>query len=547
MLLLQNLYPFLQTIGFALANNLWQAFLIWIMYEFVASLKISSAIKYVLAVTAQLAIFSMFMFSIQHFYSICIPAYQYNIPLPNNFSITASSEIINTIIVAVSKTFAIILPYIAVVYLIALPVLITRWIFQYCVTQQYHHQPSSLSNSEWNEFIYTVSDQLNIHRKIKIFISNKVTGPVTIGFLKPIILIPLATINHLSKEQMEAVLLHEIAHIKRYDYFINLFLTVIETVLFFNPFSHIFKKKIQKERENSCDDWVLAYSYAPVDYANALLQLAHLSNAKASSLLMNASKNDGLLLNRIKRLLGLKEINQTKIIPVLILLMITFVIALPLLVGTVSSQQKHIVSFTKNTTAAYKLYTVQNKAGTGKVTILRSKTSNEKTVSGQNNPVEKSEIIVDETVDALKELSALQMQKTKIGNNDFAESAAAISLSDEDLKQKLKDYTQLKKISISDIKAKVDSINVIERKNIKTGLQLLSSNGQIKTSTLFTPAVYYYKNDSLKVLDSLHKKTLITNYSTEKEQDHLFIIINQQNEKGEPVQLIIEINNKKAE
>jgi len=220
---------------------------------------------------------------------------------------------------------------------------------------------------------------------------------------------------------------------------------------------------------------------------------------------------------------------------------------LPLLVGTVSSQQKHIVSFTKNTTAAYKLYTVQNKAGTGKVTILRSKTSNEKTVSGQNNPVEKSEIIVDETVDALKELSALQMQKTKIGNNDFAESAAAISLSDEDLKQKLKDYTQLKKISISDIKAKVDSINVIERKNIKTGLQLLSSNGQIKTSTLFTPAVYYYKNDSLKVLDSLHKKTLITNYSTEKEQDHLFIIINQQNEKGEPVQLIIEINNKKAE
>ncbi|MBC7587673.1 MAG: M56 family metallopeptidase [Chitinophagaceae bacterium] len=92
---------------------------------------------------------------------------------------------------------------------------------------------------DWKIFVKQVSYQLGIKKNVNIYLSELVTTPMTIGFLKPIILVPLASINHLSAEQIEAVLLHELAHIKRLDYLFNLFLSVTETILFFNPFTQL--------------------------------------------------------------------------------------------------------------------------------------------------------------------------------------------------------------------------------------------------------------------------------------------------------------------
>ena len=304
MLLLQQLYPFLQAIGFAIANNLWQAAFIYILYEAISgTFKLNSSAKYVFAVIAQTIVFVVFLISINHFYILSFFAYKNNIPLQNSFTLNVSSTTINNILNSITKNSSVFLPYLAAIYLLSLAVLIIKWVFQYRNTQQYYYQTSPLFNSHWNNFIDDISHQLNINKKIQLFVSEKISGPITIGFFKPIILIPLATINHLSKEQMEAVLLHEIAHIKRHDYCINLFMTLIETILFFNPFIYFIRKKIQKEREHCCDDWVLAYHYAPAEYAEALLQLAYLSNVKSSALSMNAVKNEGLLLSRVKRLL----------------------------------------------------------------------------------------------------------------------------------------------------------------------------------------------------------------------------------------------------
>ena len=106
---------------------------------------------------------------------------------------------------------------------------------------------------------------------------------------------------------MEAVILHELAHIKRADYLFYLLQCLIEKVFFFNIFSRMLNNIIERERENACDDWVLQFKYNSYHYAEALLKLGKL---QTSSLAMAVSgKKENMLLYRIKRLIHNTEKN----------------------------------------------------------------------------------------------------------------------------------------------------------------------------------------------------------------------------------------------
>jgi bla regulator protein BlaR1 len=87
----------------------------------------------------------------------------------------------------------------------------------------------------WSERLENLKVKLRISKSVRLHVSEKLLVPFTAGFLKPIILFPLASINQLSVEQVEAILLHELAHIKRHDYLLNILQRVMEIVLFFNP------------------------------------------------------------------------------------------------------------------------------------------------------------------------------------------------------------------------------------------------------------------------------------------------------------------------
>ncbi len=154
-------------------------------------------------------------------------------------------------------------------------------------------------------FVIKISELLNIKHKVGIYVSELVKSPLTIGFLKPLILIPIASINNLTTYQLEAVILHELAHIKRADYIINIIQSIIEITLFFNPFTQLLGKIIKRERENSCDDWVLQFQYDASTYAEALLRIAYMQQTPAFA--MNAGGNEKDLLWRVKRMLNQKE------------------------------------------------------------------------------------------------------------------------------------------------------------------------------------------------------------------------------------------------
>ncbi len=157
----------------------------------------------------------------------------------------------------------------------------------------------------WEQHLRSLGNRLGISKKVQLFISEHLQVPVMIGFLKPVILLPAAMVNNLGPEQLEAILLHELAHIKRNDYLLNIFQSIVETILFFNPFVWWISRNIRQEREHCCDDLVIAGTVQPMHYAKALVALEEY-RITANPMAMAAAHDKHFLLHRIKRIMEMK-------------------------------------------------------------------------------------------------------------------------------------------------------------------------------------------------------------------------------------------------
>ncbi len=301
---------FLQALGYAIANSLWQSALLWLAVVIINNVfKFSSRIKYSVALVAQATGFAWFISTLYFYYQACSDA----LASVNIQSLNANTEVIidpashsfpALLLSAVVKGEQL-LPFLSIAYLVLLLFLSVKWIKSYGFTQHIKKSGLRKPDVQWKLFVKRVAEQLSIKPEVKIYLSGLIKSPLTIGFIKPMILIPIAGINHLTAEQMEAVILHELAHIKRADYLINIIISVVEMTLFFNPFTQLLSKLIKKERENSCDDWVLQFQYNASMYAEALLRIAYFQTS--STLAMQAAGAKGDLLSRVKRMLDQKE------------------------------------------------------------------------------------------------------------------------------------------------------------------------------------------------------------------------------------------------
>ena len=144
-----------------------------------------------------------------------------------------------------------------------------------------------------------------IRRSVRVMESALVKVPVLLGHLKPLILIPVGTINLLSAEEVEAVLAHELAHIIRRDFSMNLFFTFVEILFYYHPGVWLMAATIRSERENCCDDTALLLCKKPMAYARALykLEAAHQST-RLPGLALSFSSKKKQLLHRVRRILN---------------------------------------------------------------------------------------------------------------------------------------------------------------------------------------------------------------------------------------------------
>jgi bla regulator protein BlaR1 len=158
----------------------------------------------------------------------------------------------------------------------------------------------------WELVFESLLGKLGLRQHVNFKLSALVNVPIVVGYLKPIVLFPIALVAQLEIKQVEAILIHELSHIRRNDYLLNLIKTAVETILFFNPFVWLCSKLIGIEREHACDDLVLNLTGTPVTYAHALLKLEILKEKGSPAFSMAETGNNHHLYQRIKRITDMK-------------------------------------------------------------------------------------------------------------------------------------------------------------------------------------------------------------------------------------------------
>lgn len=167
---------------------------------------------------------------------------------------------------------------------------------------------------QWQERARELAAQLRLSRPVLLLESCLTEIPVTLGCLRPVVLLPVGLLTGLAPQQVEAILLHELAHIRRYDYAVNLLQTFVEGLLFYHPAVWWISHVLRTEREHCCDDLVVAQRVDARAYAAALARLEH-NRALAYEAAMAA--NGGHLMARIRRLLNEPERPRSAAAPVL--------------------------------------------------------------------------------------------------------------------------------------------------------------------------------------------------------------------------------------
>ena len=191
-------------------------------------------------------------------------------------------------------------PLIGAVWVLGFIIVSLRCAISFQMTQALRKSGLSAAPAHWDNRFRTLALNAGLPRMAELFISDRVSGPLTLGFFKPIVLVPASFFTQLPKDQIEAVLLHEIAHIRRHDYLLNILQTAIKSVFFYHPGIHYISRRINEDREYACDDFSVNETKNPKALAKALatLRLQHPENSFA----MAANGKSSPLMARLQRL-----------------------------------------------------------------------------------------------------------------------------------------------------------------------------------------------------------------------------------------------------
>ncbi|WP_316848309.1 M56 family metallopeptidase [Pedobacter psychrodurus] len=298
------LQQFIKAFGWSILNSLWQSAVIYgILFIVMLSIpKMAAKYKHNLAFGAITLMFVGFGYNFIHQLTLTlnnqapainpqnIQVYQYFNNLPPSFSSKAEQYF----------------PIVVAFYIIGILLQLFVIVKGYGQLSKLKKDSLSVIPDSWKTIFEQVTAHLKIKKTIQFHISSIVNVPLVIGYLKPVVLFPLALVNQLDNDQVEAILIHELSHIRRNDFLLNLIKTAIETLLFYNPFVWMAGRFIHIEREHACDDLVLKVTGKPLNYAHALLKLELLKDKNSPAYALAATGKTQNLYQRIKRITNMK-------------------------------------------------------------------------------------------------------------------------------------------------------------------------------------------------------------------------------------------------
>ena len=228
------------------------------------------------------------------------------------------------------------LPWLAPLWIAGVLIFHLRSLASWTVARRLRRRGVCRAPDLWQQRLDQLGARLRLSRPVALLESCLANAPVVIGYLRPVILMPVGLLAGLPAGQLESILLHELAHIRRYDYLINLLQTFVEGLLFYHPAVWWISGVIRTERENCCDDLVVATTGDAHQYAVAL---AALEQNRWSMRETALAATGGNLVKRIRRVLYQPESPPAALTPVVAAGILTITAALSLLAWQAGSSR----------------------------------------------------------------------------------------------------------------------------------------------------------------------------------------------------------------
>lgn len=302
----------------------------------------------------------------------------------------------------------------------------------------------------WKNRVELLCEKLQLKQSVKLLESGYVKMPMVIGHLKPVILIPLGLLAGLPPEQVEAVLLHELAHVRRHDYIVNFLQTIAETIFFFNPGLLWISALLRDERENCCDDIAINQTKNKREFIEALISFKEHSLYGANYAVAFPGKKNQLL-QRVSRILSNK--NKT-VSPGEKAFLISGVVVLSAIVATAAIAQIRKVNYQGNgNNHSYKQeQRVVSRAGTQSGAIVKQadkpKNLKHKYPADARKPVHVNENVVMDNTEPLspqEQLESDALAAKRLAEQDNQQSNANETGLNPEQEQARRDQDQAKR------------------------------------------------------------------------------------------------------
>ena len=297
----------MQSLGWALLHFLWQGTAVAALAAAAMALCRRASSRYLLGVSALvlmlLAARATFLFYSQQHSSVADTAKSSALVLT---SAQAKDQVVASGVAQRSSVAPSLdaLPWLVEAWLLGVAFFSLRSAGGFLLIERERRKRSTVVGPRVLEICYTLQDQLGLQRAIAYCECAWLQAPAVIGWFRPIVFLPATALTGLSEEQLQAVIAHELAHILRFDPFVNVFQVCVETLLFYHPAIWWLNKRIRAEREHCCDDVAVTLCGNAVEYARALTLMEEWRSAPVFAM----AANRGPLTERIVRVLGLKTL-----------------------------------------------------------------------------------------------------------------------------------------------------------------------------------------------------------------------------------------------
>jgi len=268
----------LTNIPFAIINNIGFSAILFLVYQLLKNLEEKEILPIKAANLFSMASIFQCLGLIQFIVLLFYP--QWGLALLRD-SLTLMNSGIPSLFIQVPQAPIEWLTFIGFIYCLVLSGLFIKMVIKFYQLSVLINNSNFSESASYTSFINTL-EYTSRGKKLKIGISSTIDTPINFGWIEPIILLPIALANQLSVKEIESIIVHEWAHILRNDYLINLITSIVQVILFFNPFSYLLNKEISLQREIACDNYVINFPIEKIDYLNAIYKIAtSVANKKA--------------------------------------------------------------------------------------------------------------------------------------------------------------------------------------------------------------------------------------------------------------------------